>query len=75
MISDREHGTLTMAVQSEIAALEQACDGLRTDSHLRTLCDVATEYLRVLLPGGQLPATGERHPSAARTAAAYHDCS
>lgn len=49
MTSEVDSRSLRAALESEIAVMERTRDALRIDSHLRTLCDLATERLSELL--------------------------
>ncbi len=51
MASQYEYRAIKTALESEIAALEEACNELGPDSHLRALCDVAAGRVRDLLLG------------------------
>jgi hypothetical protein len=51
MASQYEYRAIKTALESEIAVLEEARNGLGPDSHLRALCDLAAGRVRDLLLG------------------------
>ena len=57
MTSNVESPTFRAALDSEIMAIEEARDALSDDSHLRALCNLAVERLRLFVSQDNAPAS------------------